>query len=97
MIRNFDPLPIEVVQADTDKQLEGESTMADDPNKKHNDGWFVSNQPHEYQYFFDSIKKACSKSSDTEIAEAILSCRKAIQPSEGRAKLTECVKKKLGC
>jgi hypothetical protein len=71
--------------------------MADDPNKKHNDGWFVSSQPHEYQYFFDSIKKACSKSSDTEIAEGILSCRKAIQPSEGRTKLTECVKKKLGC
>lgn len=71
--------------------------MADDPNKKHNDSWFVSSQPHEYQYFFDSIKKACSKSSDTEIAEAIFSCRKAIQPSEGRAKLTECVKKKLGC
>ena len=71
--------------------------MADDPNKKYNDGWFVSNQPHEYQYFFDSIKKACPDSSDTEIAEAILSCRKALQPSEGRAKLTECVKKKLGC
>lgn len=67
--------------------------MADDPNKKHNDGWFVSSQPHE----FDSIKKACSESSDTEIAEAILSCRKANQPSEGRTKLTECVKKKLGC
>ena len=71
--------------------------MADDPNKKHNDGWFVSSQPYEYQYFFDSIKKACPKSSDSEIAEAILSCRKAIQPSEGRAKLTECLKKKLGC
>lgn len=98
MFRKLDPLATGVrSQIDVNENSKEMPTMADDPNKKHNDGWFVSNQPHEYQYFFDSIKKACSKSSDTEIVEAILSCRKAIQPSEGRAKLTECVKKKLGC
>lgn len=98
MFRKLDPLPTEVrSQIYINENSKEMPTMADDPNKKHNDGWFVSNQPHEYKYFFDSIKKACSTSSEIEIAEAILSCRKAIQPSEGRAKLTECVKKKLGC
>ncbi len=32
--------------------------MADDPNKTHVDGWFVSNQPHEYDYFKTTIAKA---------------------------------------
>jgi hypothetical protein len=70
--------------------------MADDPNKKHVDGWFVSNQPHEYEYFKSTIKEAFPHKTDEEISEAILSCRKAIAPSEGRKKLTECVHKKLG-
>lgn len=69
--------------------------MADDPNKKHVDGWFVSTQPHEYQYFKDTIKKANPAKSDDEVAQAILDCRKALAPSEGRAKLTECVNKRL--
>jgi hypothetical protein len=70
--------------------------MADDPNKKHVDGWFVSSQPHEYTYFKDTIKKAFPYKSDDAINDAILACRKALAPSEGRAKLTECVKKRLG-
>lgn len=70
--------------------------MADDPNKKHVDRWFVSSQPHEYEYFKTTIKKALPGKSDDEVAQAILSCRKAIAPSEGRAKLTECVNKRLG-
>lgn len=69
--------------------------MADDPNKKHTDGWFVSTQPHEYEYFRSTIKNEFSSKSDYEIAQAILSCRKAIARSEGRAKLTECVRKRL--
>ena len=68
--------------------------MADDPNKKHVDSWFVSSQPYEYEYFKTTIKKAFPLKSDDEVAQAILSCRKAIA-SEGRAKLTECVNKRL--
>jgi hypothetical protein len=69
--------------------------MADDPNKKHVDGWFVSNQPHEYEYFKSTMKSAFPRKSDDEVAQAILACRKAIAPSEGRAKLTECVRRRL--
>lgn len=69
--------------------------MSDDPNKKHVDGWFVSSQQHEYEYFKTTTKKAFPSKSDDEVAQAILSCRKAIAPSEGRAKLTECVNKRL--
>jgi hypothetical protein len=69
--------------------------MADDPNKKHVDAWFVSSQPYEYEYFKAAIKKSFPSKSDDEVAQAILSCRKAIAPSEGRAKLTESVNKRL--
>lgn len=69
--------------------------MADDPNKKHVDGWFVSSQPHEYEYFKSTIKAKFPAKSDDEIEEAILACRKAIAPSEGRAKLTACVEQRL--
>jgi len=69
--------------------------MADDPNKRHVDGWFVSSQPHEYDYFKTTIKKSFPAKSDDEIAQAILSCRKSLSPSEGRTKLTECVSKRL--
>ena len=69
--------------------------MADDPNRKHIDGWFVSNQPHEYEYFKTTTKKAFPAKSDDEVAQAILSCRRSIAPSEGRVKLTECVHKRL--
>ena len=69
--------------------------MADDPNKRHIDGWFVSSQPYEYTYFKDKVKQEFPRKSDDEIADAILACRKAIQPSEGREKLTACVRNKL--
>jgi len=69
--------------------------MADDPIKKHVDGWFVSSQLHEYEYFKTTIKKGFPMKSADEVAQAILSCRKAIAPSEGRVKLTECVNKRL--
>jgi len=69
--------------------------MADDPNKKHVDGWFLSSQPYEYEYFKATIKKAFPSKSDEEVAQAILSCRRSIAPSEGRAKLTECVNTRL--
>lgn len=73
-----------------------EDSMADDPNKKHVDSWFVSSQPHEYDYFRKQMKDAFPKKSDDEVNQAILSCRKSLAPSEGRAKLTECVRKRLG-
>lgn len=69
--------------------------MADDPNKKHVDGWFVSNQPHEYDYFRKTIKDSFPYKSEDEINQAILTCRQGLQPSEGRARLTECVNKRL--
>ncbi len=69
--------------------------MADDPNKKHDDGHFVSSQPWEYEYFKKKVKEAFPHQSDEAIHDAILSCRKSIAPSEGREKLTECVHKKL--
>lgn len=70
--------------------------MADDPNKRRVDGWFVSSQPHEYDYFKTTIKNAFPRKTDDEVAAAILACRKALAPSEGRAKLTDCVKRRLG-
>lgn len=69
--------------------------MADDPNKKHVDSWFVSTQSHEYEYFKSAIKRSFPNKSDDDIAHAILACRKSIAPSEGRGKLTECVNKRL--
>jgi hypothetical protein len=70
--------------------------MADDPTKKREDGWFVSKQSHEYNYFKGVIKKEFPGAGDEAIENAIATCRKEIQPSEGREKLTECVRKKLG-
>ena len=70
--------------------------MADDPNKKHVDSWFVSSQPYEYEYFKDTIKKAHPAKTDDEVAQAILACRKAVAPSEGREKLKACVSRRLG-
>jgi hypothetical protein len=69
--------------------------MSDDPNKRHNDGWYVSSQPYEYDYFKKKIKEEFPAKSDDEVAAAILACRKQIAPSEGREKLSECVRKKL--
>lgn len=69
--------------------------MADDPNKKYIDSWFVSSQPHEYEYFKSTIKQAFPQKSDDTVANAILACRKSVAPSEGRKKLTECVERKL--
>lgn len=69
--------------------------MADDPNKRHVDGWFVSSQPHEYDYFKDEMKKQFPRKSDDEIAAAILACRKSLKPSEGREKLKTCVSGRL--
>ena len=70
--------------------------MADDPNKKHVDSWFVSSQPHEYEYFKKTVKDAHPTKTDDEVAAAILACRKALAPSEGREKLKACVSKRLG-
>lgn len=70
--------------------------MADDPNLKHVDSWFVSDQPHEYRYFKSSMKAEFPAKADEEVTQAILACRKALAPSEGREKLKACVQKRLG-
>lgn len=69
--------------------------MSDDPNKRHVDSWFVSSQPHEYAYFKSAIQQANPTKSASDIEAAILACRKSIAPSEGRAKLAECVNRRL--
>ena len=70
--------------------------MADDPNRTHIDAWFVSNQPHEYDYFKAQIKKECPRKSENEINAAILAYSQALAPSEGRARLAACVRQRLG-
>lgn len=70
--------------------------MADDPNKRHQDGWTVSFvQTYEYDYFKRKIKEAFSTKSDDAINDAILACRKEVAPSEGREKLRACVQRRL--
>lgn len=69
--------------------------MADDPNKRYVDGWFVSSQQHEYEYFKSQIKTEFPLKSDDTIAEAILACRRLLAPSEGREKLKNCVRARL--
>jgi hypothetical protein len=69
--------------------------MADDPNKRHVDAWFVSSQPHEYDYFKTSIKQEFPHKTDQQIADAILSSRKVIAPSEGRERLKQAVRQRL--
>lgn len=69
--------------------------MADDPNLRHEDGWFVSGQPHEYRYFKTAIQHDFPYKTEDQIVQAILICRKSIEPSEGRKKLTECVRRRL--
>jgi hypothetical protein len=70
--------------------------MTDDPNKKKVDAWFVAmGQAHEARYFKEAIAKDFPKKSDSDITDAIASCVDKIKPSEGRAKLTQCVENKL--
>ena len=69
--------------------------MADDPNKRHVDSWFVSSQPHEYEYFKKQMMAEFPHVSEDMVASTILSCRKQISPSEGREKLKNCVRSKL--
>jgi len=69
--------------------------MADDPNLKQIDGWFLASQPLEYDYFKIAIQHEFPFKTDDQVAEAILACRKSTEPSEGRRKLIECVRKLL--
>lgn len=68
--------------------------MTDNPNKRHVDGWFLSSQPHEIDYFIGSVIAETGKSKDA-VSEALLACRKLLSPSEGREKLKQCVKRRL--
>lgn len=69
--------------------------MADDPNLKHVDSWFVSSQAHEYNYFKTQMQNEFPSKSSDDVANAILACRKQLAPSEGREKLKECVRRRL--
>jgi hypothetical protein len=69
--------------------------MADDPNLRHVDSWFLSSQPHEYKYFKSAIQDEFPYKTEYQVAQAILACRESVAPSEGRKKLTECVRKQL--
>ena len=69
--------------------------MADDPNLKHVDGWFVSSQPDEYRHFKFAIRQEFPYKAEDQVAGAILECRKSVAPSEGRKKLIECVRRRL--
>jgi hypothetical protein len=69
--------------------------MADDPNKRHVDSWFVSSQQHEYDYFRRTMAEEFPGASEAALNDAILSCRKQLAPSEGREKLKACVRQKL--
>lgn len=70
--------------------------MADDPNKRHQDGWTVSFvQTYEYDYFKNQITAAFSNKSAETIHDAIMKCRDEVKPSEGRKKLEECVRRRL--
>jgi hypothetical protein len=70
-------------------------TMADDPNRKHLDGWFNSNLPHEYENFKAAMKQSHPDKTDDDVAQAILFCRSALAPYEGRAKLMRYVDERL--
>jgi hypothetical protein len=70
--------------------------MPNDPNRTVSDGWFVSGEPHEYDFFKLSIRAIFPFKTQDQLAEAILACRQELAPSEGREKLKECVLKRLG-
>lgn len=69
--------------------------MTEDPNKKHHDSWFASDQPHEYEYFKNNVKRVHPTKTNDQVADAILACRKSVPSSEGKGKLTRCVNERL--
>lgn len=70
--------------------------MADDPNKRHQDGWTVSFvQTYEYNYFRSEMQKEFPFKTESEIDSAMMECRREIAPSEGREKLKDCVRRRL--
>ena len=70
--------------------------MADDPNKRHQDGWTVSFvQTYEYTYFKDAIAKEFPGRPEDAVNTAIMECRREVAPSEGREKLKACVRRRL--
>lgn len=70
--------------------------MADDPNKRGpQDRANVSWQQHEIDYVKRVVKSEFPTKSDAAITTAIDTCKKRIQPSEGREKLMACVRAAL--
>jgi F0F1-type ATP synthase epsilon subunit len=67
----------------------------DNPNYKYVDGWFVSSQQHEIDYFVDQLVKAHPTKKRSDVVQAFERARKAIQPSEGREKLKAAVARLL--
>ena len=69
--------------------------MNDDPNKRHVDGWFVSSQSYEIDYFIDSMHKEFPSKLRSAVSDELLKARKRLAPSEGREKLKEAVRRAL--
>lgn len=67
----------------------------DDPTKKKQDAYTVSWQPYEIDYVVNTVSTAKPKYSKDQIRAAVESCKRTIQPSEGRDKLMACVNARL--
>lgn len=60
------------------------------------DGWFPTNNTHEFEYFKQTVQMAAQGCTEQDILTAIAICRNAVKPEEGREKLMQCVMRRLG-
>lgn len=71
--------------------------MSSNPNSMELfDGWFPTNNTHEFDYFKQSVQMVAPGHTEEQIVSAISICRKTLNPTEGRARLLECVQQRLG-
>ena len=69
--------------------------MADDPNKRRRDSFTVSWQAHEIEYVKGVLRREFPGKAAQQVQSAIDTCKRHIQPSEGREKLMNCIRQKL--
>lgn len=69
--------------------------MADDPNKRFQDRRTVSWQPHEIDYVQNQVRREMPQKRARQVQRALDTCKRHIQPSEGREKLLACIREKL--
>jgi len=69
--------------------------MGKDPNRLHNDAWFSSSNPVEYEAFFAKMRQRFPEKSEEEVVRVIFDCRRLVYPAEGRGMLFECVERQL--